>query len=129
MSHCTIEGCPNAAVAKGLCAKHYMRVVRTGDATAKQKPGPKPKPGGKGEAMASLQAEIAALKTRLAAEVERPRAERHRVTKPVTKPGTADAAPLLTRIETLEAELRVSALSTARHAGFIAARSKRMRAS
>jgi DNA repair exonuclease SbcCD ATPase subunit len=72
MSQCTIEGCPNAAVAKGLCPQHYMRVRRTGSATtAPQKPGPKPK--GKPQAtdtasaLAGLEAEISRLKAENAA--------------------------------------------------------------
>ena len=63
MSNCTIENCPNEAVAKGLCPQHYMRVRRTGSATAPPaKPGPKPKkPSGNGIDTAALQAEIARL--------------------------------------------------------------------
>ena len=41
---CKISGCSKPAVANGLCAMHYMRVRRTGDATVTQKPGPKPQP-------------------------------------------------------------------------------------
>src|SRR5215471_8786251 len=37
---CEISGCPNAAVARGLCAKHYMRRRRTGDPTVTRNPGP-----------------------------------------------------------------------------------------
>ena|SRR5215471_3340538 len=40
---CKISGCRTPAIAQGLCAKHYMRLRRTGDPTAKRKPGPKPK--------------------------------------------------------------------------------------
>jgi hypothetical protein len=38
---CSIEGCGGEAVAKGLCAKHYMRQRRGGDPTVRRKPGPK----------------------------------------------------------------------------------------
>ena len=62
MGHCRVEGCPNAAIAGGLCGKHYMRVRRTGDAPAKHTPGPKPKPGGRAAALAALVAEVASLK-------------------------------------------------------------------
>src|SRR6516164_1880492 len=44
---CKISGCRTPAIAQGLCAKHYMRQRRTGDPTAKRKPGPKSKPGPK----------------------------------------------------------------------------------
>jgi hypothetical protein len=36
---CTISKCRNKAVAKGLCAKHYMRARRAGDPTKVRKPG------------------------------------------------------------------------------------------
>ena len=36
---CQIEGCPNKPVAKGLCAKHYRRQRRTGDAEQVRRPG------------------------------------------------------------------------------------------
>src|SRR5262245_59404889 len=40
---CQISGCKAKAVAKGLCAKHYMRARRTGDAeTSPRKAGRKP---------------------------------------------------------------------------------------
>jgi hypothetical protein len=40
---CKIEGCEGRATAHGLCAKHYMRLRRTGDAaTQPRKRGPKP---------------------------------------------------------------------------------------
>src|SRR3954452_23181247 len=39
---CTIEGCGNKPVAKGLCAKHYMRLRRTGDPLRTRRSGPKP---------------------------------------------------------------------------------------
>jgi hypothetical protein len=38
MPICTIDGCESVATAKGLCAKHYMRLRRTGDAGKTQKP-------------------------------------------------------------------------------------------
>jgi hypothetical protein len=41
---CSIEGCGAKTVAKGLCAKHYMRLKRTGDAVKTGRPGPKPQP-------------------------------------------------------------------------------------
>ena len=41
---CKIEGCSNKSVAKGLCAKHYMRQRRTGDAEQVRRPGRKPDP-------------------------------------------------------------------------------------
>jgi hypothetical protein len=37
---CNIEGCTNNTVAKGLCAKHYMRMRRNGDASTVRKRGP-----------------------------------------------------------------------------------------
>jgi len=39
---CKIDGCRGKVVARGMCAKHYMRERRTGDATKKGKPGPPP---------------------------------------------------------------------------------------
>ena len=42
---CSIEGCDGKTVAKGLCAKHYMRVRRTGDPSKTRPPGP-PRKGG-----------------------------------------------------------------------------------
>ena len=39
---CTIEGCGARATAKGLCAKHYMRLRRTDDPNRVRKSGPKP---------------------------------------------------------------------------------------
>jgi len=47
MINCTIPGCTDSAVAMGLCAKHYMRLRRTGDAATVNPPGRRPKPGGK----------------------------------------------------------------------------------
>jgi DNA-binding response OmpR family regulator len=41
---CTIEGCDRKPVARGLCAKHYMRARRTGDPTQTHKPGRKRDP-------------------------------------------------------------------------------------
>lgn len=41
---CTIEGCDRKPVAKGLCAKHYMRARRTGDPNHTRKPGHKRDP-------------------------------------------------------------------------------------
>ena len=35
---CKIEGCSGKAVARGLCAMHYMRVRRTGDPALTGKP-------------------------------------------------------------------------------------------
>jgi hypothetical protein len=42
LTMCKIEGCPDKPIAKGLCAKHYMRERRTGDAKQTRKPGRKP---------------------------------------------------------------------------------------
>jgi hypothetical protein len=39
---CNIEGCDAKPVAKGLCAKHYMRSRRHGSVDVKHKTGPKP---------------------------------------------------------------------------------------
>jgi len=36
---CQITGCQGKVVARGLCAKHYMRVRRTGDPHLTKKPG------------------------------------------------------------------------------------------
>jgi hypothetical protein len=41
---CTIEGCNSKMIARGLCAKHYARRRRTGDANQARKRGPKPSP-------------------------------------------------------------------------------------
>jgi hypothetical protein len=38
---CVIEDCPADPVAKGLCAKHYMRLRRQGDPNKTAKRGPK----------------------------------------------------------------------------------------
>ena len=40
---CTIKGCDNKPIAKGLCSKHYMRLRRTGK-TDERKPGRPPEP-------------------------------------------------------------------------------------
>jgi hypothetical protein len=37
---CKVTDCKNKPVAKGLCAKHYMRMRRTGDANTVRKRGP-----------------------------------------------------------------------------------------
>ena len=39
---CKIAECDGKPVAKGLCARHYMRARRTGDPTETRKPGPHP---------------------------------------------------------------------------------------
>jgi hypothetical protein len=36
---CTIKGCNDKAIAKGLCARHYMRLRRTGNANSARKRG------------------------------------------------------------------------------------------
>jgi hypothetical protein len=41
---CPIEGCQGRVLAKGLCAKHYMRARRTGDPNKTGKRGRKPDP-------------------------------------------------------------------------------------
>jgi hypothetical protein len=41
---CTIDSCDGKPVAKGLCAKHYMRRRRAGDPARVRKPGRKPSP-------------------------------------------------------------------------------------
>jgi hypothetical protein len=41
---CMMEGCEGKVIAKGLCAKHYMRQRRTGDASQTRKRGPRPSP-------------------------------------------------------------------------------------
>jgi hypothetical protein len=41
---CMIEGCDTKSVAKGLCAKHYMRQRRTGNPNQVRKPGRKRSP-------------------------------------------------------------------------------------
>ena len=41
---CIIDGCDRKPVAKGLCAKHYMRVRRAGDPNQVRKPGRKRDP-------------------------------------------------------------------------------------
>jgi chromosome segregation ATPase len=63
MSNCKLQGCPNAAIAKGLCAKHYMRARRTGDPSIKLKPGPKPKPGSNIDILSALEGELERLKS------------------------------------------------------------------
>jgi hypothetical protein len=42
---CSIEGCDGKTAVKGLCAKHYMRVRRTGDPSKTRPPGPPRKAG------------------------------------------------------------------------------------
>jgi hypothetical protein len=39
---CRIDGCDREPTAKGLCAKHYMRLRRAGDPNHVRKSGPKP---------------------------------------------------------------------------------------
>jgi hypothetical protein len=39
---CKLEGCKGKVFVKGLCAKHYMRMRRTGDPNRTRKRGPKP---------------------------------------------------------------------------------------
>jgi hypothetical protein len=74
MSNCKVEGCSNAAVAKGLCAKHYMRARRTGDPAIKLKlkPGPKPRPGSKADVLRALKREIERLRAENAKLRQRP---------------------------------------------------------
>src|SRR6516225_11686343 len=88
MSKCKIAGCTNAALALGLCAKHYMRQRRTGDPTsAKLKPGPKPKPGGRVDALSALAREIERLRAELRQRAEeRPPAAAPKHTPPGPKP-------------------------------------------
>jgi hypothetical protein len=38
-SACEVEGCNHGVVAKGLCAKHYMRARRTGDSSKTRRAG------------------------------------------------------------------------------------------
>ena len=60
---CTVEGCENPTVAKGLCGKHYIRARRTGDpSTPSHKPGPKPKPGGTIDRLITLERELTRLR-------------------------------------------------------------------
>lgn len=40
MNYCSIDGCDDPVKAHGLCAKHYMRLRRNGDARAVKPPGP-----------------------------------------------------------------------------------------
>lgn len=64
---CTVKGCENAAIARGLCAMHYMRARRTGNAITVGKPGRPPVPGGHAEMVAQLRAENLDLRRRLRA--------------------------------------------------------------
>ena len=41
---CVVESCDRKPIAKGLCAKHYMRVRRAGDPSTVGKPGRKRSP-------------------------------------------------------------------------------------
>jgi predicted RNase H-like nuclease (RuvC/YqgF family) len=63
MSNCKVQGCPNVGIAKGLCAKHYMRARRTGDPSVRLKPGPKPKPGSRINVLSALERELEQLKS------------------------------------------------------------------
>jgi hypothetical protein len=91
MSACTIAGCPSEAVAKGLCAMHYMRVRRGGDPNAEFKPR-QPKPRSGDPEMDVLREEVAELRQQLALRVD-------------AKSGNAVAA-LFRRITALSQELR-----------------------
>ena len=42
MKTCSVEGCPDAAIVRGWCAKHYTRWKRTGDPTATRRRGKRP---------------------------------------------------------------------------------------
>ena len=55
---CTVKGCQNAPIARGLCAMHYMRARRTGNAITVGKPGRPPIPGGHAEMVASCEPRI-----------------------------------------------------------------------
>jgi hypothetical protein len=67
MSNCAIPGCPNEAVAHGLCAKHYMRQRRRGDPNAEFKPGRQPKPKPADPELDALKRDNAALREQIAA--------------------------------------------------------------
>jgi len=86
---CKIEGCRAEPIAKGLCAMHYMRLRRQGDASKTGKPG-RPRIH-----TASVDVrEVAALKARIAeleAELAR-RRKSEQAPKPEPKP-QATAAP------------------------------------
>jgi uncharacterized protein involved in exopolysaccharide biosynthesis len=69
---CSIQGCPNKAVVRGLCRMHYMRARRTGDATRTRQRGPKPKPFGdpelskaEGQVITELRRQIAQARARV----------------------------------------------------------------
>jgi|SRR6516165_8224110 len=68
---CSIQGCPNKAVVRGLCRMHYMRARRTGDATRTRQRGPKPKPyidpevsKAEGQVITELRRQLAQAKAR-----------------------------------------------------------------
>src|SRR5215813_8456138 len=84
---CKISGCRTPAIAQGLCAKHYMRQRRTGDPTAKRKPGPKPK---QSQAAAAPSHEVLALRREIASLRRKVRAlERQATAKPKRALATA----------------------------------------
>jgi hypothetical protein len=66
MSKCTITACTSDAVAKGLCAKHYMRQRRRGDPEAAYPPGRQPKPRPEAPEAAALKREVLALREEVA---------------------------------------------------------------
>jgi transposase-like protein len=77
MSKCTIKGCANEAVARGLCAKHYMRQRRRGDPEAAFPPGRQPKPRPEAAEAAALKREVVTLREEVAA-LKRQLANAHR---------------------------------------------------
>ena len=64
MSNCAIPGCPHEAVAKGLCAKHYMRLRRAGDPMAKLQAGRKAQSDD--PELAAIRREVLALREEVA---------------------------------------------------------------
>jgi hypothetical protein len=67
MSTCAISGCPNRAVAHGLCAKHYMRQRRHGDPNVEIPVGRHPKPTPAAPKLDAVKRENAALREQVQA--------------------------------------------------------------
>jgi len=94
---CTIDDCPNEAVALGMCMKHYMRMRRTGDPTAAREARRTLTDTALREEIAALQQENTALRRHLAEA-------RRRASRPARK--QSEATSLRKQVRELKKRLQ-----------------------